>query len=347
MSPAKILVIPENNGEIYSACGWIRLIYPYLSLNKHQEFNVRIGTWTALENWKPDFLITQRTQASKENIQYLSRLKKFNTKLIYDLDDDLLSIPESHPDYEFYESFIYSIPEFMHHAATVTCSTEPLAQRIDATTDIKPVVVLNEIPMENWFGKLPVSNIDSKLSNSKFRITYFGTSSHKKDWESIRNEVDELLEVNPNFEMTLIGIPDSRRTHPRITRLDPPPQAEASYPAFVNWVRSLEPFDLGLAPLENSEFNIAKSNIKALEYGALGLEVIASPVLPYQDAANRFDFVHLMDEEHPLIKIATDIYMGASRFSRVNSIRDQVLLGGTISLHSDSHRKLLQLLHGL
>jgi hypothetical protein len=40
--------------------------------------------------------------------------------------------------------------------------------------------------------------------------------------------------------------------------------------------------DIGLAPLHDTPFNRAKSDIKYLEYSAVGAATIASPVAPYQ-----------------------------------------------------------------
>ena len=41
--------------------------------------------------------------------------------------------------------------------------------------------------------------------------------------------------------------------------------------------------DLALAPLEYNKFNEAKSNLRVLEYGALGWPVIASDIAPYRN----------------------------------------------------------------
>ena len=44
--------------------------------------------------------------------------------------------------------------------------------------------------------------------------------------------------------------------------------------------------DLAIAPLEINRFNEAKSNLRILEYGALGLPVVCTDIFPYQtDAA--------------------------------------------------------------
>ena len=45
--------------------------------------------------------------------------------------------------------------------------------------------------------------------------------------------------------------------------------------------------DMAIAPLADHDFNRAKSNLKLLEYGALGLPVICSKIEPYLDSPAR------------------------------------------------------------
>ena len=56
----------------------------------------------------------------------------------------------------------------------------------------------------------------------------------------------------------------------------------------IPWVTNVEKlgnilchFDIGIAPLEDTSFNSSKSNIKFLEYSALGIPTVASKVTPY------------------------------------------------------------------
>jgi glycosyltransferase involved in cell wall biosynthesis len=42
-------------------------------------------------------------------------------------------------------------------------------------------------------------------------------------------------------------------------------------------------FDIGIAPLKDTEFNESKSYIKALEYAAVGIPCVVSKVGPYRD----------------------------------------------------------------
>ena len=54
---------------------------------------------------------------------------------------------------------------------------------------------------------------------------------------------------------------------------------------YYQLIESLD-IDIAVAPLEDNMFNHGKSNVKLLEYGMLGLPIIASPVGPYLKYAN-------------------------------------------------------------
>jgi glycosyltransferase involved in cell wall biosynthesis len=54
------------------------------------------------------------------------------------------------------------------------------------------------------------------------------------------------------------------------------------YPNFVQWFLKQGPFDAGLSPLKDIEFNRSKSDIKCLDYLAAGIIPLVSDVTPYQ-----------------------------------------------------------------
>lgn len=98
-----------------------------------------------------------------------------------------------------------------------------------------------------------------------------GTHTHGPDFAMIRPALDQLhAERGDAFDVTLIGVDPDLASAPWMHRLAPPAEA-VSYPRFVRWLRAQDPFDLGLAPLTDTPFNRCKSDIKALDYAALGI----------------------------------------------------------------------------
>ncbi len=102
-------------------------------------------------------------------------------------------------------------------------------------------------------------------------MLYMGTGTHGPDFAAIRPALDRLWqEREGRFDVTLVGIAPDIEPAPWLHRLSPPGEAVA-YPRFVRWLRGQGPFDIGLAPLADTIFNGAKSDIKLLDYLALGL----------------------------------------------------------------------------
>jgi glycosyltransferase involved in cell wall biosynthesis len=65
--------------------------------------------------------------------------------------------------------------------------------------------------------------------------------------------------------------------------LGPSANGGRSYPGFVDWMtRSRPVWHIGLAPLRDTPANRCRSPVKALEYAAMGLAVLASDVPAYR-----------------------------------------------------------------
>jgi glycosyltransferase involved in cell wall biosynthesis len=60
------------------------------------------------------------------------------------------------------------------------------------------------------------------------------------------------------------------------------PAGFSHYPAFVSWLRHRSAsWDIAVAPLRDTPFNRSKSDLKFLEYSALGLPGVFSDIVPY------------------------------------------------------------------
>lgn len=341
----KILIIPEMYGPHISGCGWIRLIHPYSQFSTMDDFSLRVGSWDAIKSWMPDVVVTQRIVANLNNLKNLEGCLQKGIKLIFDLDDDLLNIPSEHPDFLHYQDFKDPIQQFIESASRVTISTHHLVKMLGLEKNPNVEVIENEISHEHWFG-----NPSQLVSREGYRcqLVYFGTSSHQNDWKMIEEPTLDWLSDNADAKLTLIGVTDREyRLNNRIRNVSPPETVRSSYPAFVSWVRSLNQFDIGLAPLIDTNFNRAKSGLKVLEYSALGLVSVASSLDPYLSfGENLSSLVLSLNDEQS--------WYGSLNRSRIlreklscESIQLEVQEFGTIAQKSSSQKKLANLISEL
>jgi glycosyltransferase involved in cell wall biosynthesis len=338
----KILIIPERYGSQISGCGWIRLIHPYKQFSQMKDFEVRVGDWKICRSWRPDVVVTQRIVASPENLKNLKLCIEQGSKLVFDLDDDLLNIPREHPDFVHYQKFIDPIKQFIESASKVTLSTSHLMSMLGLTGDPKVEIVENEISYEHWFGE---SNFHAKVKSQGIDLLYFGTSSHQKDWEMIKEPTLDWLSDNRHAKLTLIGVTNETHYFNRqISNVLAPIEARSSYPAFVNWIRQINTFDIGLAPLIDSNFNRAKSGLKVLEYSALGLVSVASSIDPYAKLEGRLKSMVLAENSNSSWYKSLDTARELRVKTSFESVRTEVNDFGTIASNSDSQNKLRALI---
>jgi glycosyltransferase involved in cell wall biosynthesis len=110
-----------------------------------------------------------------------------------------------------------------------------------------------------------------------------GTATHDGDLALILPALEEIhREFAGWVAFDLIGFVQDLAPPAWMRRVAPSPHAGRSYPGFVQWITSAGPWDIGLAPLADTAFNACKSGIKALDYAALGLAVLASDVPAYR-----------------------------------------------------------------
>lgn len=191
-----------------------------------------------------------------------------HSKLVYELDDDPFEIECSNPAVAAYGSRVSqdSIAHCIEISALVTASTEPLAERM---RKINPNVVV----LKNRIDESMLSI--ERPRREKLTIGWAGGASHREDIKVCAYGLRKTLDHHPEVEAHFIGanFTDLIRKPVRFTRWA---QRTTDYYKLID-------FDIGIAPLAPTVFAAAKSHIKALEYSALGIPVIASDVAPYRD----------------------------------------------------------------
>jgi len=160
-------------------------------------------------------------------------------------------------------------------------------------------VMPNAIDLEKW--KIPVKAPES----GKITLGWSGASGHEKDMKIVKDVLVQLLNTYPNLYVKFLHGPEKFINHERFknelvwTQIDEYPSKLASMG-----------FDIAIAPLWDNEFNRAKSNLRYLEYSALGIPTVASNVEPYAKTIEdgKDGFLVLNSEKKWFDKISELIY---------------------------------------
>jgi GT2 family glycosyltransferase/glycosyltransferase involved in cell wall biosynthesis len=226
-----------------------------------------------------DAAILQRAAIPKTLVPAIARaFADTAVPYLFDLDDDLMHVPADKDPEGCYADYAPLLTDLISGAALVTLSTPPLLgtyRRLNRNAVLLP----NRLSQALWRGALPERQPDGLV-----RGLYMGSTTHHADFELVRPALESVARRHPGFRLAVIGVMPGD-VPAWAERIDVPPEAR-SYARFVPWLRSLAGrFDFAVAPLEDTPFNASKSPLKVLEYGALGLPVLASDVSAYRDTA--------------------------------------------------------------
>jgi glycosyltransferase involved in cell wall biosynthesis len=256
--------------------GYYRIVLPFEQLKAHG-WDVRWQSGTPPEVLE-DYRVVVGERMDKPEVMGDWRQLRMKHRLVYEIDDDVYHVDELNRNaYKVYSNPVYQ--DVVSHCAEVadlvTVTTEPLAE-IMREHNPNVAVIPNFIPASMLSIQRPGWSPTVSQRKRKLTLGWAGGASHTWDVALIAETVRNFLDRNPKAELNIVGV-DFRKTFcMRQTRFTP---WEANPRDFYH---NLD-FDVGLAPLRGSVFDASKSNIKALEYAALGIPVIASDVEPYRD----------------------------------------------------------------
>jgi glycosyltransferase involved in cell wall biosynthesis len=128
----------------------------------------------------------------------------------------------------------------------------------------------------------------SPFKPDKKVIGYMGTRTHDDDLLMVLPALKAVCGRHPEVEIQIIGVAGHSETNVKIQdlpiRFIKPDQGEETYPNFMFWYTGWVSWDIAIAPLVDSKFNRAKSDIKFLDYAAVGAAGIYSDVVAYWDS---------------------------------------------------------------
>jgi GT2 family glycosyltransferase/glycosyltransferase involved in cell wall biosynthesis len=276
----RIVIVPERfDAGFASPCGYIRLLQPLHHPAATSGAEVVVTDIKGMFNLDADIIVTQRYAIA--DIATVDRLAAHRARtgatLVFDLDDDLLHIPAFHPDAKTLRPRAKVVRRMLRIADTVWLSTNDLAGQLSA---LRPdaVVIENRLDERIWTPRPPPAG------DRPVRILCMGTHTHDRDFAMIEPALTRLkAEYGERIEIDIIGMSGRGDLPAGLNRMSTTVNAMRSYPGFVQWLTTVQPgWHIGLAPLLDTEFNRCKSALKAIDYAALGLVVLASDMPVYR-----------------------------------------------------------------
>jgi glycosyltransferase involved in cell wall biosynthesis len=228
--------------------------------------------------WRPDLSL-----AAAHNL--VQDIRRAGARFIYALDDDFLSLPlTAAPGY--FNAEKRRVAEFwLREADGVLVTTPALQQRLSSHTS-KCVILPNALDERLLIGG-PPPPLETPFGPRRITIGYMGTFSHEADWQLILPAWQKVYEqYGDMLEFQVIGI--SERVHILAqhagvpVRIVQPRAEEIEYPLFTLWFTGRVQWDIAVAPLLDTPFTQCKSDIKFLDYSALGAATIASRIPVYE-----------------------------------------------------------------
>jgi O-antigen biosynthesis protein len=275
-------ILLQNGPARATSSGYIRLIAPLTTEKAFQHIKLVI-----LEDENDprlaacSQLIVQRVAIESEDSarKIIAKTRELKIPLYIDIDDAFSRLPETHPEKDHYLRLDGVVRFLMREADCVWFSTKNLADlyRSDCRAQ---AVIPNRLDPRLWVNYRKRDRVPAFVP--PYKLLYMGTATHDADFEAVLPALDALYEKAPgSFDLTVIGAlrnPPQRKWL-RILSL---PKGFSKYPYFCRWLIGQNEYDIGLAPLVDNEFNECKSDIKFLDYSALGVPTVCSRVSAYK-----------------------------------------------------------------
>jgi glycosyltransferase involved in cell wall biosynthesis len=273
--------------EIPYSCTYIRLLCPLSHPALAERIELTHGTAEAIPDC--DLLVVERhTLWPYERqldgfVRVLSRCRQRGVPVVYELDDNLLDLRRDEPWEPYPGDALRGVVAFLARQADgMIVSTPALAERL--TRLRSDVLVVPNALDERLFGSAPEPFASR---SSAVTIGYMGTLTHEADLRMVLAPLRALLARHAGrVRLELVGGAAGQRMASLFEGLPfrmRTPGNEDPYPRFVPWMRQQLRWDVAIAPLEDHAFTRGKSDLKYLDYGALGIPGVFSDVGAYRD----------------------------------------------------------------
>lgn len=329
-----------------NGCGFYRTFIPYGYLSSKYNYNV-----TNLMEFVFDLNFVARANSIRFQRQVTDAQKKVvieykkviqrvgsKTKLLYEIDDVVHEImPSNIVAYQFYtETKKNNMIQIMRLVDKVTFSTQFLKDYYKDKFGIEnSVVVPNFLPKFLWGDK---GKRDKYNKGKKPRILWAGSASHVGKGGDLEFILPLIKKTKDEFEWVFFGVmpPELTGQFEFVNWAD-----FYSYPAALDAVNA----DLAIAPIADNSFNYGKSDLKMLEYTALGLPGVYSSI---GEGIGPYD---LVDGITTVKNNVDDWYQAIKKLATDETARQSAMGAATVELNkrwleNENNIKLYLDIHG-
>jgi hypothetical protein len=289
----------------YSGCGFWRMLWPEHLLNAYHKCVISGQTTMVLDPRYYHGMKTVRIQrqATANQLKFVEFLKeiqeKAGFKIVYEIDD--IVFREDIPDYNKFKA-AFTQDEIREASAKimglcdeVTVTNHFMRDYYKDKTGNDNITVIPNYPPKFWLGHYyNEEKIRHNFRHNKARprILYAGSGAHfdvdrrVKLKDDFYHVVDAVIRTRSRFKWVFVGaFPAQVQEFIQRGEMEFHPWAPLfEYPKLIS---DLD-ISMCIAPLIDSNFNRAKSDIKHIEACAYGLPVALQDMVTYQNAPLKF-----------------------------------------------------------
>lgn len=264
---------------------------------QRQEVLGRVGVRTTLLEWREvaalrralpehDVLMLYRVPASASVLSLISEARCLGLVTCFEIDDLVCQPDLYQANTNLHDLTPEEVRMMMIEATRMSATARHCDHGIGSTPGIasqlsklcgSASVISNALDGETLAlaARPRMRSLDGRV-----RIFYgTGTRTHDRDFAIVSEALSAVLDIRDHVEIWLVGpvrTGHGLEGHPRVRQW--------GLRSFPDYMELLSGADISIAPLEDTAFNDAKSNIKLLEASALCIPSVCSPRAEYRAA---------------------------------------------------------------
>lgn len=303
MKKTRVYVLPSHTTDSQvTGVDFVRMIQPMEHLNGH--FDIETTIYNPKQEIKHNNPLEWKDVMSNCDVFYFNYLsnpwgyavlgmmaRKYNVKLVMDMDDSLWDIRSDNPAYKVYHKGSQALLDFesiCNDVDYITCTNNYLRNIIMQHTNKnadKIKVFPNRVDLSLYSHRSPFKN------DGKITLLHFGSTTHFIDLKSQEfiKGVDKIMREYPNVDFKTVGafIPEFR------AKWGMRYENVFGHTNIYNWIKDEDKFphfmdmsDILVVPLTDTIYNRAKSNIKWLEAGSAKIPGVWQKIRQYEECVD-------------------------------------------------------------